>query len=147
MVAAKIDLIKGSEPTTGQVVDLQIEQGTTYKLVLSISGDRTSGTFRGQVRTDYVDNEGSTVLATLSFSSVTYDPTVTTNFPNGKTTFIVTIPDTVTDTMPETKNIGTTKKSIPNTGHYVYDIEYDDGSEVSRDFEGLVQVTPQSTGA
>ena len=140
MVAVKLDLIEGSDLGNGQTADYQIEQGSTYReLFLSVAGDRTAGTWEGEIRDNYLD-QGGLLLATFSFETSIY------NSETGESSVEPFMLSDVTGTIAPTNDIGSTALGIVNGGYYVYDIYYRTApNDRKREFYGLVQVTPQAT--
>lgn len=138
MQGVQLDLIRNSQ-VNDQLIDFQIEQGSTYELPLSVSGDFTTGIFEGDIRTDYLANTDNTLLAEFEFNNVAYDSQT------GLTTFVASIPASVTKTIPPTFNAGKGMRGEINDGYYVYSIKYVDGLTVKRRFFGLVEVDPQVT--
>lgn len=138
---AKIHLIEDSEIGSG-IYDLAIYQGKTFGLSLSYAGDLTSGTFQGQVRDKYRENDG-VLLGSFDFSA-TYDPL---DGLTGKTAIQVSLPYNVTVSMASTiyqgSKDGLLTPSIKNC--YVYDIEYTSLGVVILIAKGFVQVVPEVT--
>lgn len=130
-----INLINNFSTSNGNA-NLSIIQGKTYELNLNYPGDLTTGTLRGEIRTKYLENNG-TLLAEFVFTTV-YD------IDNNKTAIKCSIDAIMTATIPSTKYQGGPDLSIKNA--WVYDVEYEENDTVIELFRGFVQVIPETTG-
>ena len=113
--------------------DLAIIQGETWKLFNIVDeGDYTNWNYRGQIRSDTLQN-GGTLLATFSFGVSVYDGINTT------TPVIVSL--TETKKLPTTIYQGSTSGKTLKVGNaYIADIERELGGVVDKKAPSFVQV-------
>jgi hypothetical protein len=118
---------------------LAIIQGETYnQLALTVAGDKTTWTARGQIRTKLLEESG-TLLAEFGFGTPTYDAEA------DETTLLPQLTATQTASLPKTKWQGTGEYS--KTAVYYWDIELEsDAGEVVKTIPAIVQVIGEVTG-
>lgn len=118
---------------------LAIIQGETYnQLSLTVAGDKTTWTARGQIRTKLLEESG-TLLAEFGFGTPTYDAEA------DETTLLPQLTATQTASLPKTKWQGTGEYS--KTAVYYWDIELEsDAGEVIKTIPAIVQVIGEVTG-
>lgn len=125
------------------LVNLSVEQGKTYnKLILKYPDDLTIGTFQGQIRNSYYQDEG-TLLGSFEFETAIYEEIEIDGKIVGKTTIKPYLTAETTQNIPYTKYQGIGSTSIKNC--WVYDIEYHLNEIVITIVRGFVQVIPEVT--
>ena len=122
--------------------DQAIRQGATFNIIYRCSGDLSLWTPRGQIRTDFAENDGE-LLASFSFLQLVYD--VETNL----TAIPAILKADITATIPGTRYQGEPNVTLSNRNCYVYDIELVDPNDETNVLKivdtSFVEVKPEAT--
>lgn len=118
-------------------LDLKIDQGTSFKMAVTITDENgTKLDLTGYVFTGHVRKTVGAAAVEFSFAF-----TVPTQVGDDLGKVLITVAPAVTSALNLAPQDSTTKRLV----RFVYDIESDNGGEITRWFEGEVIMSPEVT--